>query len=54
MPGDPGRCGKIARYLEEPEHIGSNREFNIWRGGFQASGFCLLDRNERTFDRHCG
>ncbi len=32
LPGDPGRCGKIAAYLEEPEHIGSNREFNIWRG----------------------
>ena len=32
LPGDPGRCEKIAAYLEEPEHIGSNREFNIWRG----------------------
>ncbi|HOA85411.1 MAG TPA: uridine phosphorylase [Bacillota bacterium] len=32
LPGDPGRCEKIAAYLEEPEHLGSNREFNIWRG----------------------
>ena len=32
LPGDPGRCEKIAAYLEEPAHIGSNREFNIWRG----------------------
>ena len=32
LPGDPGRCEKIAAYLDDPIHISSNREFNIWRG----------------------
>lgn len=32
LPGDPGRCEKIAAYLGDPMHISSNREFNIWRG----------------------
>ncbi len=32
LPGDPARCEKIAAYLDDPSHISSNREFNIWRG----------------------
>lgn len=32
VPGDPGRCEKIARFLDEPEHISFNREYNIWNG----------------------
>lgn len=32
LPGDPGRCEKIAQYLDSPCHIGVNREFNIWNG----------------------
>lgn len=32
IPGDPGRCAKIASYLDESEHIISNREFNIYTG----------------------
>ena len=32
IPGDPGRCEKIARYLDEPKHISTNREYNIWNG----------------------
>ena len=32
LPGDPGRCEKIAAYLDNPIHLGMNREFNIWRG----------------------
>ena len=27
MPGDPGRCEKIAEYLENPVLVASNREF---------------------------
>ncbi len=32
LPGDPGRCEKIAAYLDSPEQISYNREYNIWRG----------------------
>lgn len=32
LPGDPGRCEKIAAYLEDPYHLTSNREYNIWCG----------------------
>ena len=27
LPGDPGRCEKIARYLEDPRFVASNREY---------------------------
>ena len=29
LPGDPGRCEKIARYLEDPRFVASNREYTI-------------------------
>lgn len=32
LPGDPGRCEKIAAHFDEPEFFVSNREYNIWRG----------------------
>ncbi len=32
LPGDPGRCEKIAAMLEKPYHVGQNREYNIWNG----------------------
>ena len=32
LPGDPGRCEAIARYFDDPVHVGMNREFNIWSG----------------------
>ena len=32
LPGDPGRCEKIAMHLENPVHVMSNREFEIWNG----------------------
>ena len=32
LPGDPGRCGKIARYFEEPKQIAQNREYTLWTG----------------------
>ena len=32
LPGDPGRCEKIAKYFDDPEFLTSNREYNIWRG----------------------
>ena len=32
LPGDPGRCEKIAAYFDDPVHVGMNREYNIWNG----------------------
>ena len=32
LPGDPGRCEKIVRHLQNPVHVGQNREFNVWNG----------------------
>ena len=32
IPGDPGRCEKIASFLENPHHVSTNREYNIWNG----------------------
>lgn len=32
LPGDPGRCEKIASFLDNPVFVGMNREYNIWNG----------------------
>ena len=32
LPGDPGRCQKIAEYLEDSKKIASNREFTVYTG----------------------
>ena len=32
LPGDPGRCEKIASHFDNPVHIGMNREYNVWTG----------------------
>lgn len=32
LPGDPGRCEAIAKHFENPVHVGSNREYNIYTG----------------------
>ena len=32
IPGDPGRCEKIASLLEDPHHVSTNREYTIWNG----------------------
>jgi len=32
LPGDPGRCEAIAKRLEEPVHVKTNREFAVWSG----------------------
>ena len=32
LPGDPGRCEKIAAFLDNPYHVCTNREYNIWNG----------------------
>lgn len=32
LPGDPGRCEKIARYFEAPHFVAQNREYVTWTG----------------------
>ena len=32
LPGDPGRCGKIAKYFDEPVHVMTNREYVTYTG----------------------
>ena len=32
LPGDPGRCEAIAKYFDNPVHVGMNREYNVWTG----------------------
>ena len=36
LPGDPGRCEKIARYLEDPRFVASNREYTIYTGTLEG------------------
>ena len=32
LPGDPGRCEKIAAYFDGPYHVSTNREYCIYNG----------------------
>lgn len=32
LPGDPGRCEKIAKYFENPVKVGQNREYTTYSG----------------------
>ena len=32
LPGDPGRCAKIAKYFDNPVHVMTNREYETWTG----------------------
>lgn len=32
LPGDPGRCEKIAQYFDNPVHVATNREFVTYTG----------------------
>lgn len=36
LPGDPGRCQKIADLLDNAEQISFNREYNIWCGTLEG------------------
>ena len=40
LPGDPGRCEKIARYFDEPRFVKSNREFTTWAGKLNGIDVC--------------
>ena len=32
LPGDPGRCERMAAYFDEPHFVASNREYCTWAG----------------------
>jgi uridine phosphorylase len=32
LPGDPGRCEKIAQYFDDPHFVAQNREYVTWTG----------------------
>jgi uridine phosphorylase len=32
LPGDPGRCERMARYFDDPHFVVSNREYTTWSG----------------------
>jgi uridine phosphorylase len=32
LPGDPGRCERIAAYFDEPRHVAQHREYNTYSG----------------------
>ena len=36
LPGDPGRCEKIAKYLDHPRFVASNREYTIYTGELEG------------------
>lgn len=36
VPGDPGRCEKIAAYFDDPAFVCSNREYTTWVGTLEG------------------
>lgn len=36
LPGDPGRCEPIARLLDDPVKVASNREYETWTGSLDG------------------
>lgn len=38
LPGDPGRCEKIAAYFDHPVKVASNREFTTYTGTLLGKG----------------
>lgn len=42
LPGDPGRCERIAAHLDDSTHVASNREYTTWRGSLDGElvGVC--------------
>ena len=36
LPGDPGRCEKIAKHFDNPVKIAQNREYTTWVGEIEG------------------
>lgn len=41
LPGDPGRCEKIAKYFDNPVFVASNREFTTYSGTLNGKKICV-------------
>lgn len=42
LPGDPGRCEKIARYLDDARFVISNREFTVYTGTLEGCAVSVV------------
>ena len=42
LPGDPGRVEKIARHLENPYFVNTNREYTIWNGTLEGETVTVM------------
>jgi uridine phosphorylase len=42
LPGDPGRVGSIAKYLESPKKIGQNREYTSYLGNIKNKKVLII------------
>lgn len=42
LPGDPGRVGSIAKYLENPKKIGQNREYTAYLGTIKNEKILII------------
>ena len=50
LPGDPGRCEKIVSHLQNPVHVGLNREFNVWNEIKAEDSVCIIEENTKISD----
>lgn len=42
LPGDPGRVEKIAKYLENPKYLNTNREYTTWIGELEGEKVLVM------------
>lgn len=42
LPGDPGRVEKIARHLQNPYFVNTNREYTIWNGTLEGETVTVM------------
>ena len=42
LPGDPGRCEKIAKYFDDPVHVMTNREYVTYTGSFHGKALSVM------------
>ena len=42
LPGDPGRCEKIAAHFDHPEKVAQNREFTTYTGTLEGERVSVM------------
>ena len=54
LPGDPGRCEKIAQYFQDPVRIADNREFVTYtRNAGRRKSQCNIHWDRWSIYSHC-